>query len=144
MLVEPAGHRGHHRREHGAGGGADQHAVNQLELEQTGGAARQCDAKPEQDCAREHHDAGAEAVEQRAPAEGGDAHGEEVQLHRGRDAGARPAGRVRHRLEEHREREQRADGDTAHHRTCGDDDPTVMELHLRILKTHWLNNRMVY
>ena len=48
--------------------------------------------RPSSNAAGQHHDARAEAVAERAPAEGGEAHGQEVERHRGRDAGARPAG----------------------------------------------------
>ena len=71
-----------------AGAGADQHAVDELELEQAcGGLAS---ASPQRRAARRPtaHEARPDAVAQRAPAEAGDAHGQEVERHARRDAGA--------------------------------------------------------
>ncbi len=82
MLLEPAGHRRHRRHEHRTGGAAEQQAVDELELEQAGGAAGERDAQPQQDAAAQHDGQWPEAVGQRSPAEGGDAHHQEDDRHR--------------------------------------------------------------
>ena len=131
VFLEPARDGRHHRRKDGTGGDTDQHAVDQLEFEQAGGAARECQAKAQQDRARQHDEARPEAVGERAPAKAAHAHGEEYERHRHRYAGARPAGRFRHGLQEDGQRECRAHRDAAHQGACADNHPTVLVFHVR-------------
>ena len=129
VLLEPAGHGDHHGREDRSGGRADQDAVDDLELDQAGGPAGERQARAQQHGARQHDDLGAETIGECAPEEAADAHVDEHERHGERYAGARPARRFRHRLQEHCERERRAHGDAAQQGAGGDDDPAVLELH---------------
>src|SRR5581483_7457695 len=117
----------HHRRVEAAGGNPDQAAEQELELPEALRLACGDQAKPEQQAAAEHHDAGAEAVGQRAPEECGNSHEQEIKCRRRGDAGARPAHRFRDRREEDRERQHGAEADAGHQRAGADDDPAVVE-----------------
>ena len=88
---------------------ADQHAIGELELPAASSPGSPAPGRARAARADQHDDARAQAVAHRAPAEGADAHDQEVERHGARDAGARPAGVVGHRLQEHRQREHRAD-----------------------------------
>ena len=125
VMFDPGARHRHHRRIEAAGGDPDQHAEQQLELPQAGGLARRDQAGAEQHAARQHDDAGAEPVGQRAPEERGEPHAEEIDRRRRRDAAARPAHRFRNRLQEHRQRQHRAEADAGHQRARADDDPAV-------------------
>lgn len=127
MLVDPGARKRHHRRIEAAGGDPDQHAEAELELPQALRLACGHQAKPEQQAAGQHHDAGAEAIRQRAPGERRKAHAEEIQRRRGRHPGARPAHRIGDRLQEHGERQHGAEADAGHQRARADDDPAIIE-----------------
>ena len=126
--LEPRGRGRDHRREEAAGGDADQHAIERAGTRAAGRAAGQHAGQPQQHRPDQHHHARAEAVAQRAPAEAGDAHAQEGERHGAGDAGARPAGVGRDRLQEHGQREHRADGDAGHQRAGGDDGPVAIDL----------------
>ena len=125
MIFDPGARGRHHRRVETAGGNPDQHAERQLELPECGGLARRDQADSQQQRARQHDDAGAEPVGQRAPEERRQPHAEEIDRRRRRDAAARPAHGFRNRLQEHGQRQHRAEANAGHHRACADDDPAV-------------------
>ena len=129
--ADPAHHRGDHRREEAADRDADQQAEGDLEGERALRAAREPEAEAENDRAGEHHRARADAVAERAPAEAGRAHGEEVERHRARYRGVRPAGGLRDRLQEYGEREHGADRDAGHERAERHHHPAVAGV------SHW-------
>src|SRR5204862_7124692 len=89
-------------------------ADGELALERALRMAREEEAGPPAPRAREDHGPRADAVAQRAPAQAGRAHREEVERHGARHGRRRPAGRFGDRPQEPREREHRADRDTGH------------------------------
>ena len=114
--LEPADHRGDHRREEAADRDADQQAERELELERALRAARERQAQAEEHRPGQHDRARADAVAERAPAEAGAPIARKLSVMALDTAGVRPAGRLRDRLQEHREREHRADRDARHER----------------------------
>ena len=135
MAVEPAGDGRHQRCENGAAAHPDQNTIEQLKLLDRGRSACQHQAEAQDRTAGQQHDARTEPVHHHAPAETGDAHRDEVECHRQRNRGARPAGRSRHRLQEHRQRKDRADRDAAHEPASGNDDPAIVRIHGIFLRT---------
>ncbi len=83
-------------------------------------------AQRQHDRPGQHHRQRAEPVRQRSPEHAGEGHGEEADGHRAGDAGHRPSGVLGDRLQEHRQREHAADGDTAEHAAGGDDHPAIV------------------
>src|SRR5262249_33038168 len=96
------------RRHEGAGGEAHHRAERDVEVPERRRLAREDDSEAEQESAREGHEAAAEAVGHRAPAERAGAHGNPVDHRRRRDGATTPAHRLFERLEEHSEREERS------------------------------------
>jgi hypothetical protein len=125
MALEPGRDRRNHRREEAARRDADEEPIGELELEQARGAACQGEPQSQQYCAGQDDDARAEAVAERPPPEARNPHGEEIERHRARYAGARPARILGHRLQEHRKRKHRADRDAGHEGAQRHHDPPV-------------------
>ena len=127
-MFDPGARHRDHRRIETAGSNPDQHAEEKLELPEAGGLARADQADAEQHRAGQNHDAGAEPVGQCAPEERRESHGEEIDRRRRRDAADRPARIRRNRLQEHGQRQHRAEADTGHQRAGADDDPAIGEI----------------
>ena len=129
-MLEPLGCGRHHRRIEAAGGHTDNHAEQQLELEERRRAARADEAKAEERASKQHDEARAEAVGHHAPQEGGGTHAQEIEGGGRRYAAARPAGVRCDRLKENRKRHHRADADAGHQHARADDDPSVRQPHV--------------
>src|SRR5580704_328661 len=129
MAVEPAGDGRHQRCENSAPARSDQNAIEELKLLDGGSSACRYQTDAQKGAAGQQNNSRAEPVHHHAPAEAGDAHRNEVERHRRRNRGARPAGRDRHGLQEHGQRKDRADRDTTHERASGNDDPAIVRVH---------------
>jgi hypothetical protein len=124
-MIEPRSCGRHHRCIEAAGRYTDQHAEQQLELEERCRAARGDKSEAEEHASEQHDNARAEAVGHHAPQEGGGAHAQEIECRGRRYAAARPACIRRYRLKKNRKREHRADADAGHQHARADNDPPV-------------------
>ena len=135
LRIEPAGHAGHHRREDGGGRRTDQQTEEKLKRDQRFRPAGERQARRQHDRPREHHRARTEPVGEVAPDHAGRRHGEETDRHRRGDAGDGPAGLLRHRPQEDRQREHGADCDAAQQAARRNDQPTAACFLLLVFRT---------
>jgi len=122
------------RREDCPSARAHQNAEHELEFFDRRSPACEHQTEAQQATARQKDGMRAEPVQDHAPAETGKTHDDEVERHRERNIGSRPARPGRHRLQEHRQRKDRADCDAAHKAAGGDDNPAVAGI--RMLYVH--------